>query len=106
MQFGTGTHDNGTNSDLRENRIRGIAAEEMLTVFQKLFTNMMTVEFTSAVPEKVLDTLVLEKIALSDIVRKSDLCYQLKIHRKNYNYLSALLNRRGEHLKIIQFSYL
>ncbi len=70
--------------------------------FWKSLSGMLTVEFTSAVPEKALDTIMLAKIPIFNVVQKNELTYRIRIHRRDYSRLSDILLRQGNHLKIIQ----
>jgi len=70
--------------------------------FWKSLSGMLTVEFTSAVPEQTLGSITHAKIPLSHVVQKSDLTYQILIRRRDYRQLSNILRRQGDHLEIVR----
>ncbi len=70
--------------------------------FGKSISGTLIVEFTSAVPEKTLDALTQARIPLSHVVQKSELTYQMLIHRKDYPQLLGILRRQGNHVQIIR----
>jgi len=72
--------------------------------FWKSLSGMLTVQFTSAVPEKTLDILTRTKIPLSHVVQKNELTYELQIQRRDYKQLSGILQRRGDRLEIVKRS--
>ena len=72
--------------------------------FWKSLSGMLTVEFTSAIPEKTLDTITSAKIPLYCVVKKSELTYQIRIRRKDYGKLSGILHLQEDHLEIIKKS--
>lgn len=70
--------------------------------FWKSLSGMLTVQFTSAVPEKTLDSITQAKIPLSHVVQKSELTYQIQINRRDYRQLVSILHRRGDRLEIVK----
>lgn len=70
--------------------------------FWRTLAGMLTVEFTSAVPENTLDAITQAKIPLSHVVRKSELTYQMRIRRKDYETLSGVLKKRGDRLEVVR----
>ena len=60
-----------------------------------ILLGMMTVEFTSASPEKTMDKVILAKIPISHVRQKTELTYQIRIPRKDYLKLSEILQRQG-----------
>lgn len=71
-------------------------------VFWKSLSGMMAVQFTSAVPEKTLDSITQAKIPLSHVIQKNELTYQIQIRRKDYRQLASILHRRGDRLEIVK----
>ncbi len=70
--------------------------------FLKSVSGTLTVECTSAVPEKTLATITRAQIPLSHVEPKSELTYQFWIRRRDYHRLSEILHRQGDSLKIVQ----
>lgn len=68
----------------------------------RTLSGILTVEFTSAVPENTLDAIITAQIPLSHVVRKSELTYQMRVSHRDYRTLSILLQRRGDHIKIVR----
>ena len=65
-------------------------------------SGMLTVEFTSAEPEKTLEQIVLDRIPLSHVVQKKELTYEIQIQRKDYRRLTELLLRLGNSWIIVR----
>ena len=70
--------------------------------FWNYLSGILTVEFTSAIPEKILDAIALAKIPLEHVRQKSDLTYQLQIRRRDYKYLKKILQQREEQLIVVK----
>ena len=68
----------------------------------KSMSGMLTVEFTSAAPEKILDAVTQARIPLSHVVQKNELTYQLFIRRRDYRQLRDILRKQGGRLDIIR----
>lgn len=70
--------------------------------FWKSLSGMLTVEITSADPEKTLDALVQSGIPLTHVEQKQALTFQILIRRRDYRRLSGILRRRGAKGKVMQ----
>ena len=70
--------------------------------FWKSLSGMLTVEFIGADPEKILDTIIMARIPLSNVVQKKDLVYQLSISRSDYHRLAEILRQQGANLRIVR----
>ena len=70
--------------------------------FGKKLSGMLTVQFTSASPERTLDALMQEQIPLSHVSQKNELTYELNIRRTDYTKVSQILQRRGDHTEILR----
>lgn len=70
--------------------------------FWKSLSGMLTVQFTSAMPEKTLDSITQAKIPLSHVVQKDELTYQVRIRRSDHRRLMHILDRRGDQLEIVR----
>ena len=68
---------------------------------RSFLSGMITVEFTSASPEKTIDMVTLAKIPISHIQQKTELTYQIRILRKDYLQLTEILQRQGAYHIII-----
>jgi len=71
-------------------------------IFEYLLSGMLTVELTSAAPEKTLDVILLEKIPIANVKQISELTYQINVRRREYQRLAAILRKRGDNLKKIK----
>ena len=60
-----------------------------------------TLELTSADPEDTLETLISSGIAMSGIHKKSELTFQCRISRKDYDQLVAIYEKHACSLKIL-----
>ena len=69
--------------------------------FWKSLSGMLTVQFTSATPERTLDSLTQRKIRLSHVAQKDQLTYELLIRRRDYSQVSRILQSRGDRLEIL-----
>ena len=63
---------------------------------------MLTLEFTSAAPEKTIEEIMLLRIPLFNILRKDELTCQIRICRTDYRKLSGILLRRGDNWRILR----
>ena len=63
---------------------------------------ILTVEFTSAVPETVLDTIIQSQIPISHVKKIDELTYQFQLPERNYKYLEQVLQKRGDQLKVVK----
>ena len=68
----------------------------------KSLSGMLTVQFTSAVPEQTLDCLTQAKILLSHVSKKDQLTYELSIRRRDYTQVSRILQHRGDRLELVK----
>lgn len=69
--------------------------------FQKTLCGMLTVELTSADPEKILSVLTQKQIPLFRVEKKQDLTYRLVIHRRDYRAIGILTEKQGDSLRIL-----
>ena len=58
--------------------------------FLSMVPGSFTLELTSADPEDTLETLISSGIAMSGIHKKSELTFQCRISRKDYDQLVAI----------------
>ena len=68
----------------------------------KSLSGMLTLEFTSAAPEKTIEEIMLLRIPLFNILRKDELTCQIRICRTDYRKLSGILLRRGDNWRILR----
>lgn len=73
----------------------------MIVAIWKKLSGFLTLEITSADPEKTLDFLTQKNISFSQVIKKCDLTYQIRITRKEYSKLNTLLNPRGDRIRIL-----
>ena len=65
-------------------------------------SGMLTVEITSAEPESLFDSLACSEITVSSICKKTDLVYQVRIFRRDYQQVSQIVRKRADSLTVIQ----
>lgn len=65
------------------------------------FCGTLTLEITSASPEKALEEIMLSNIPLSNITKKTELIYQFQINHKDYSRIRRILQQREEKLVIV-----
>ena len=68
---------------------------------EKLLSDQLTVEFSSAEPEILLGNLIQGIIEISHITQVNELTYQIQIYRKDYKKLSDILKKHGANPKIL-----
>ena len=64
-------------------------------------SDTLTVEFTSANPEKTLEAIASSQISISHVVQHQELTYQIHIHRRDYRNLVKILRKQNTRLQII-----
>ena len=67
----------------------------------KSLPGMITVEFTSANPEKVLESIAVARISILHIIQCQELTYRIQIRHGDYKKLSCILDKQNAALKII-----
>ena len=70
--------------------------------FGKSLSGILTVEITSAAPEKTLDAIILKKIPIFHVVPRNELTYRFRIRRRDYENLTNILRKRGDSFQILQ----
>ena len=70
--------------------------------FWKSLSGTLTISLTSAVPEEILDSIILAKIPIFHVEQRNELTYQLSVRRSDYRNLCSLLKRRGATMEILQ----
>lgn len=68
----------------------------------KSLSGYLNIEFTSADPEKTLAAITLLNISITNVVRRQELIYQIKIPRSDYKKLSDMFQKQNIDLKIVE----
>lgn len=67
----------------------------------QFFFGTITVEGTSSEPPKALGELMESGVAVSDVIKKSELVYRFRIHRNDFYIASLIFQNRGDKLDVI-----
>lgn len=70
-------------------------------IFTESLWGTVTVEFTSAEPEKTLEEIMVSGITISQITKQSDLVFLFRIKQKDFHSVSDILKKRGDKLHIL-----
>ena len=70
-------------------------------IFTESLWGTVTVEFTSAEPEKTLEEIMVSGITISRITKQSDLVFLFRIKQKDFHSVSDILKKRGDKLHIL-----